>query len=153
MDRLTLSAHRARISGVAGYVATHLDEPLLPAAAARMSGLSVRQFQRVFARVAGEGFKARVLRLRLERAARQLRSTRRSVLAIALDAGFGSHEAFLRAFWRRFSVTPTEFRNRDRRGGRNLIRGSATETWQRIFAAGLRAYVESGAGIESRGVS
>jgi AraC family transcriptional regulator len=142
MRQATLDAHRARIFRMLSQVETHLDESIAPAAAARMGGLSPRQFQRVFSRVAGEGFKACVLRLRLERASRQLRSTRREVLTIALEAGFESHEAFLRAFRRRFQLTPTEFRKLPHRGGRRVIRGSAAETWRQIFAAGLRVHVE-----------
>jgi AraC family transcriptional regulator len=142
MRRTTLNAHRARIARVVDYIASHLDEPLAPAAGARMSGLSPRQFQRVFTRITGESFKACIRRRRLERAARELQATRRAVLAIALDAGFESHEAFLRAFHRRFGRTPTQFRKLDRRGARAVIRGSAAETWRFVFEAGLRPHVE-----------
>ncbi len=142
MRRTTLDAHRARIARVVQHLESRLDEPLASADGARRSGLSPRQFQRVFTRLVGESFKASLRRRRLERAGRQLQATRRSVLAIALDAGFESHEAFLRAFRQRFGRTPMEFRKLDRRGAREIIRGSATETWRCIFATGLRPHVE-----------
>ena len=58
----------------------------------------------------GETPKQYTLRLRLERAAARLVSSDHSVLAIALDAGFKSHEVFTRAFGRRFGRTPIAYR-------------------------------------------
>lgn len=49
-------------------------------------------------------------RLLLERAAWQLGSTRRPVTEIALDANYGSLEAFTRAFRRAFQVSPSHYR-------------------------------------------
>ena len=58
----------------------------------------------------GETPKQYTLRLRLERAAARLVSSDHSVLAIALDAGFKSHEVFTRAFGRHFGETPMAYR-------------------------------------------
>jgi AraC family transcriptional regulator len=60
--------------------------------------------------VLGETPKQFTLRLRVDRAAAALLSSRRSVLDIALDFGFESHEAFCRAFRRRFQMTPSAYR-------------------------------------------
>lgn len=49
-------------------------------------------------------------RLRLERAARQLRRTEARVLDVALGAGYGSHEAFTRAFAAHFGAGPDQWR-------------------------------------------
>jgi AraC-like DNA-binding protein len=49
-------------------------------------------------------------RLLLERAAWQLGSTRRPVTEIALDANYGSLEAFTRAFRRAFQISPSLYR-------------------------------------------
>ena len=51
--------------------------------------------------------------------------TSMGTMTIALDAGFESHAAFLRAFRRRFGQTPGTFRKRDHRGARTVIRASA----------------------------
>jgi AraC family transcriptional regulator len=56
-------------------------------------------------------------RLLLERAAWQLGRTRNSVTDIALDANFGSLEAFTRAFRKAFGVSPSLYR---RMGARNI---------------------------------
>jgi AraC family transcriptional regulator len=51
-------------------------------------------------------------RVLLERAAYRLVTTRVSVLDVAIEAGYGSNEAFTRAFSRAYGVTPRAFRAR-----------------------------------------
>ncbi|HEX4312054.1 MAG TPA: AraC family transcriptional regulator [Acidobacteriaceae bacterium] len=50
------------------------------------------------------------LRLRIDRAAAALLASRASILHIALECGFESHEVFCRAFRRRFGQTPSAYR-------------------------------------------
>ncbi len=72
-------------------------------------------FDRVIAATAGEPptrFRRRIL---LERAAYQLVTTKRSVLDIAIDAGYGSQEAFTRAFTRAYGASPARWRRRPTR--------------------------------------
>jgi len=79
------------------------------ALAARLC-LSRFHFDRVIASVAGEPpatFRRRVL---LERAAYRLLTTARSVLDVGVEAGYGSHESFTRAFARAYGARPTEWR-------------------------------------------
>lgn len=54
-------------------------------------------------------------RLLLERAAFQLLTTDRPVVDVALEAGFGSHEAFTRAFSREYGAAPSRWRQRPTR--------------------------------------
>lgn len=74
------------------------------------AGWSPFHLHRAFQRFVGETPKQYTLRLRLERAAARLASSDDSILAIALDAGFSSHEVFTRAFRRLFHQTPTQYR-------------------------------------------
>ncbi len=60
----------------------------------------------------GETPKQFTLRLRIDHAAAALVSSRASILDIALDCGFESHEAFCRAFRRRFRLSPSAYRKR-----------------------------------------
>ena len=72
--------------------------------------LSRYHLDRVIASVAGEpplAFRRRIL---LERAAYRLVTTDRSVLDVAVEAGYGSHEAFTRAFARAYGMRPTSWR-------------------------------------------
>jgi AraC family transcriptional regulator len=60
----------------------------------------------------GETPKQFTLRLRIDHAAAALVSSRASILDIALECGFESHEAFCRAFRRRFGLNPSAYRKR-----------------------------------------
>lgn len=48
---------------------------------------------------------------RLSFALKQIRDTDRSILDIALDYGFSTHEAFTRAFKEAYGITPSEYRH------------------------------------------
>jgi AraC family transcriptional regulator len=102
---------------VIAFAAGHLDQDVSLAALADQAGLSVFHLHRVFSSVAGETPKQFTLRLRLARAAAMLLSTGHSVLDVALGCGFQSHEAFCRAFRRRFGITPSAYRLRGLAGG------------------------------------
>ena len=64
----------------------------------------------------GETPKHFTLRLRIDRAAAFLISSQATILDIALACGFESHEAFCRAFRRRFRVSPSAYRRSVRMG-------------------------------------
>ncbi len=64
----------------------------------------------------GETPKQFTLRLRVDRAAAALLNSHASILDIALACGFESHEAFCRAFRRRFRMSPSAYRKRARMG-------------------------------------
>ena len=67
---------------------------------------------RLIAAAGGEPPGALRRRILLERAAYRLATTDEEVLPIALDAGYGSHEAFTRAFARAFGTAPSVWRRR-----------------------------------------
>lgn len=94
------------------YAAAHLDEDVSLGALAAQTGLSAFHLHRVFSATAGETPKQFTLRLRLGRAAVLLLAGKDSVLDVALSCGFQSHEAFSRAFRRRFGTTPRAYRAR-----------------------------------------
>ncbi|MGH8144556.1 MAG: helix-turn-helix transcriptional regulator, partial [Steroidobacteraceae bacterium] len=87
-----------------------LDGDVSLAGVARGAGRSRYHLHRAFRSAFGETPKQFVQRLRLERAAARLASSTQSILAIALEAGFSSHEVFTRAFRRRFSCAPGRYR-------------------------------------------
>ncbi len=61
----------------------------------------------------GETIADHVRRLRLERAAMELRSGAKQVIQVALGAGYEAHEAFTRAFKTAYEMSPSEFSPRD----------------------------------------
>jgi AraC family transcriptional regulator len=101
-----------QIQPVVAYAAGHLDQDVSLAALAGQAGLSAFHLHRVFSAAAGETPKQFTLRLRLGRAAAMLLTSDDSVLDIALGCGFQSHEAFCRAFRKRFGMTPSDYRAR-----------------------------------------
>lgn len=107
----TQQTYRHRILRVQLHIQEHLGEDLSLDALARIAHFSPYHFHRVFRAFAGESVAEYVRRLRLERAVMMLRGSERSVLEVALDAGYGTHEAFTRAFKERFGVTPSECRS------------------------------------------
>jgi AraC-like DNA-binding protein len=77
---------------------------------ARRLYLSRFHLDRIVSSVAGEppaAFRRRVL---LERAAYRLLTSDRTLLDVAVEAGYGSHEAFTRAFTRAYGVSPARWR-------------------------------------------
>ncbi|QEE27907.1 helix-turn-helix domain-containing protein [Terriglobus albidus] len=95
---------------LSAIVANSLDTQAKTEDLARLAYQSRTQFHRLFRAVAEETPGAMRRRLRLERAAYQLAYTGMSVTDVALDANFGSLEAFSRAFRRAFRISPSLYR-------------------------------------------
>jgi AraC family transcriptional regulator len=77
---------------------------------ARAACFSRRQFHRLMLEILGETPGTHQRRVRLNRAAWLLLTSRATVLDVALETGFENHETFTRAFRTRFGVTPSVFR-------------------------------------------
>ena len=93
------------------YVDEHLDEQLELDTISRVANFSSFHFHRLFTAWMGETLGDYVRRRRLEMAAlRLVAQPRLPVLQVALSVGFGSNEAFGRAFKTRFGATPTAWR-------------------------------------------
>ena len=101
-----------QVQPVLAFAATHFDEDVSLTALAARAGLSTFHLHRVFSATVGETPKQFTLRLRLDRAALLLLVGKDSVLNVALSCGFQSHEAFCRAFRRRFGINPRAYRAR-----------------------------------------
>ena len=100
-----------RMHKVLAHIDQHLDETLELAALAGVAHFSAFHFHRLFAAWMGETLGEYLRRRRLEVAAmRLIAQPAVPVLEIALGVGFGSAEAFARAFKARFGCTATTWR-------------------------------------------
>lgn len=106
--------YRERLLRVLVFIQEHLDEPLPLNDLAKVACFSPYHFHRIFRGMMGESVKEHVRRLRLERAAFRLTASSRSVIEIALDAGYDTHESFTRAFSRMFGMPPSTYRQAER---------------------------------------
>jgi AraC family transcriptional regulator len=78
---------------------------------AAVAGMSKYHFLRVFRRLTGMTPHQYLISARLRRAALALASSRRPVIAVALDAGFGDLSTFNKTFRAVFGLTPTQYRD------------------------------------------
>lgn len=89
---------------------------------AAADGRSPFHLQRIFSAEVGESPLQFSRRVRLQRAAAALLVTQKSVLDVALDAGFDSPEGFSRAFRAMFSLSPRQFREQQRSVFNHFVR-------------------------------
>lgn len=92
------------------YIHDNLDRPLRVEELASQVSVSPRQLTRLFASVLGEPPASYVERVRLERAAGLLTSTRMPIKQIAADLGYPDVPTFTRAFARQHRTPPGRYR-------------------------------------------
>ncbi|HEX5657722.1 MAG TPA: GlxA family transcriptional regulator [Polyangiales bacterium] len=106
------SAERAPLRELMTWVVDHPEAALDVPSLAERAHMSVRHFGRLFRAETGVSPAAYVERVRVETARRLLETSARSIEEIAEQAGFGTPEALRRAFARRLSLSPREYRAR-----------------------------------------
>lgn len=92
------------------YVEQNLTSEFSQEKCARYACCSLSGLQKLFRSVFRRSVGDYVARRRLTAAARELQQTDRTALDIAVEFGWGSAEAFTRAFSRVWGVTPSEYR-------------------------------------------
>src|SRR6266403_2319567 len=88
------------------YIESHLADELTLDEIAGVAGISRFHMVRAFAAATGLSVMRYVRARRLSEAARSLASGAPDILTLALEADYGSHEAFTRAFRDHFGITP-----------------------------------------------
>lgn len=103
----------ARLQAIKSFIAANLDQPWLAVGpVAAHHGITPRSVQRLFEEE-GMTFSEYVLEQRLDFACRKLADpchAHRTVIAVALEAGFGDLSYFNRCFRRRYGAPPSWFR-------------------------------------------
>ena len=92
------------------FIESHLAGALTLDEIADVAGISRFHMVRAFAAATGLSVMRYVRARRLSEAARALAAGAPDILTLALDADYGSHEAFTRAFRDHFGVTPETVR-------------------------------------------
>jgi len=94
------------------FIESHFAGEITLEEIASIAGISRYHMSRVFGIATGQSVMRYVRGRRLTEAARSLSNGAPDILAVALDAGYGSHEAFTRAFRDQFGLTPEQVRAR-----------------------------------------
>lgn len=97
------------------YIESHFAEEVALDDVAACGGVSRFHLSRAFGVATGHSIMRYVRGGRLTEAARRLADGAPDILSVALDAGYGSHEAFTRAFRDPFGVTPETAREQRHR--------------------------------------
>src|SRR5947199_6725052 len=92
------------------FIESHLASALTLDEVAAIAGVSRFHIVRAFASATGWSVMRYVRARRLSEAARALANGAPDILNVALDADYGSHEAFTRAFRDHFGMTPETVR-------------------------------------------
>ncbi|MBA3660226.1 MAG: AraC family transcriptional regulator [Gammaproteobacteria bacterium] len=101
-----------QLNNVLKYIGKHLDEKLTLNQLSTIACFSKYHFHRLFTAYTGLSLQQYIRWLRLKRAAHQLIVDKdQSIINIAIDAGFESHEAFSRVFKQICGMSPSDFRN------------------------------------------
>ena len=92
------------------YIESHLGSDLSLEAIGQDVGVSRYHLSRAFSTSTGYGLALYIRGRRLSKAAKALIDGAPDIFSVALDAGYGSHEAFTRAFKQHFGLTPEQAR-------------------------------------------
>ncbi|MBB3611031.1 GyrI-like domain-containing protein [Rhizobium sp. BK602] len=101
------------------FIESHFASDISLDEIADTAGLSRYHLSRVFGLITGHSISGYIRGRRLSRAALALIDGSSTILQVALDAGYGSHEAFTRAFREQFGMTPDSLRKQGH--VRNLV--------------------------------
>jgi AraC family transcriptional regulator len=104
------SEYARRIDRVIDHLRGNLHRQVKLGELAKVACFSEFHFHRIFGAVSGETLNTFTNRLRLEKAARLLRYSDKSLTDIALDCGFSSSATFSRAFRSGYDTSPSQFR-------------------------------------------
>lgn len=96
------------------FIESHFARELTLDDIARCGCVSRYHLSRAFEAATGRPVMRYVRARRLTEAARRLANGAPDILAVAVDAGYGSHEAFTRAFREQFGLTPEALRAQGR---------------------------------------
>ena len=109
---LVLSHEEKLCARVDSYIAAHLPEPITLISIAREMHYTPNHLGKVFQETRGVGFSAHLQKMRMSSAERLLREEPAlRIREVARMVGYTNAEAFSRAFFQEYGVSPLAFRN------------------------------------------
>jgi len=110
-QELSKQEYIARINRIMEYIEQHIDQPIKLDVMAQIAHFSPFHFHRIFTVVVGETPANFLQRIRIEKAAQQLKDSPSKVIGdIAYSCGFSSVSLFSRTFRKHFGVSAKEYR-------------------------------------------
>ncbi|SDE57919.1 transcriptional regulator, AraC family [Fontibacillus panacisegetis] len=92
------------------YIEQNLDEELFSEDIAKAAGYSLYHLTHIFTAVIGEPIGSYIQKRRLSNSCKKLLYSNKRIIDIAIESGFGSSEAFSRAFKSVYGVSPVVYR-------------------------------------------
>lgn len=103
------------LTSALNHIEEHLTEELTVEDVAECIHCSKSSLQNLFRAISGYGVKEYIMKRRMTKAARELlEQPEKTILTIAVNLGYNSHEALTRAFVRVWNMTPKEYRQQAR---------------------------------------
>ena len=118
------------------FIESHIGEELTLERVAEASGVGKYHLTRAFGAATGYPVMRYARGRRLTEAARRMAGGAGDILAVAVEAGYGSHEAFTRAFREEFGVTPEGVRELGSVAGLTVVEAQRLEEgmWEGLAA-------------------
>ncbi len=101
-----------QIQKVLYYIETHLEDDLDVEILAKVAGYSRYHFCRIFKASVGESVISYYTRLRVEIASLKVINCDKSIIEVALEAGYETPNGFNKAFKKIFGMTPTTYKSK-----------------------------------------
>ena len=108
----TIIDHKIKILRALKFIENNIDGQLIAKNIAKVACQSQFHFQRKFSDYIGDTVSGYIRYRRLNKAAQRLQATNQSITDIAFSSGYGTSEAFTKAFKRSFGMPPSELKKR-----------------------------------------
>lgn len=108
------------VSNMMQYIHNHISENISVQDVADYVNLTRSYATTIFTKQVGMSPKEYIQNCRLTNARHLLESSSLSVLAVAYSCGFNKSESFVKAFNKKYGITPGKFRKQFQQSGRQL---------------------------------
>ncbi len=108
------------VSHMVKYIHNHIEEPVTVQDVADYVNLTRCYATTIFTKYTGMSPKDYIQNCRLTKARHMLESSSLTIAGIAYSCGFKQSESFIKAFRKRYNISPSEYRKDFLKGGRKV---------------------------------